>query len=482
MNESSSKATGQRLDSWKEIAAFFARDERTVKRWEKERNLPVHRVPGGGRGGVFAFTEELSAWLRSAQIGEAPSAEAEGQAGVRPPTEERSLQPTLPAAAPRTAAAVGAGASPLPRWAILACLMLAGVFVVYGFAWFFQVRSVQGHVLPDVSFRRYDPARREAEDLYLKGRYYWNKRTADDLVRAADYFSAATQRDPNYAQAFAGLADTYNLLREYSNMPPSQAFPLALNAAQKAVQLDDSLSDGHRALAFVEFNWNWDLAGAEREFRRAIELNPNDPVAHHWYATSLTALPRLSESVSEIEKARALDPSSRSIAADRALIYFVSGRDQQATEILQELEQTDPEFRSPHAYLQGIYWDQREYGKSLDEAEALARMFHDEKELAHVAEERERLKADGESAFLQGRLRDQLVEFRQGREDALAVAKTYEALGDNKKALEYLTKGYERHEPEVLYLRNAREFQALRDDPAFQNILQHVAAGGKEPL
>jgi len=476
-NDSLGKNTGQRLDSWKEIAGFFSRDERTVKRWEKERNLPVHRVPGG-RGSVFAFTDELTAWLRSAQIGEAAGQGTPTKSMASPVAESGILQSEATEIPPVVHSLV----SPVQRWVILVCALAASVFGVYGLSHFIHLRSVQGHALPNVSFRRPDPALRDAEDLYLKGRYYWNKRTADDLVRAADYFSAATQRDPSYAQAYAGLADTYNLLREYSDMPASQAFPLALNAAQKAVQLDDSLSDGHRALAFTEFNWNWDLEGGEREYRRAIELNPNDPVAHHWYATALVALPRLPECISEIEKARALDPSSRSIAADRAQLYFTSGQDQKALDILQEMEQTDPEFRSPHAYLQNIYWNHREYGKYLDEAEALARLHHDDKALAHLTEERDRLRAGGESAFLQGRLRDQLQEFRQGREDALMVARTYAALVDYKKAMEYLAKAYQRHEPEVLYLRNAREFQAVHDDPAFQNILKHVAAGGKEPL
>src|SRR5579883_3390180 len=289
----------------------------------------------------------------------------------------------------------------------------------YGFAHFFRVRPVQGHVLPNVSFRRYNPARLEAEDLYLKGRYYWNKRTADDLSRAADYFSAATQRDPTYAQAYAGLADTYDLMREYSNMPASQAFPLAVAAAQKAVQLDETLA---------EFHGNWDIAEGEREFRRAIELNPNDAVAHHWYATALMALPRLPEAVSEIEKARTLDPSSRSIAADRAQVFYASGRDQEAINILQELEETDREFRSPHAYLEGIYWDRKEYAKSLDEQEALAHLYQNEIVLKAVAADKERFEAGGESALLEGRLHDQLQELREGREDALNVASTYAIL------------------------------------------------------
>src|ERR1019366_4026317 len=141
----------------------------------------------------------------------------------------------------------------------------------------------------------------EAQDLYLKGRYYWDKRTPDDLNKAVDFFTQASIRDPNYAQAYVGLADCYNLLREYAAMTPEEAYPRALAAAKTAVELDDSSAEAHNSLAFVTFYWNWDVAGAEREFRRALELNPTYVVAHHWYATFLMTIGRLPEALEQID-------------------------------------------------------------------------------------------------------------------------------------------------------------------------------------
>jgi Tfp pilus assembly protein PilF len=471
-NELPQNPGNERLDSWKEIASFFARDERTVKRWEKERGLPVHRVPGGGRGTVFAFTAELSAWLRSSQMAGGSVTVSEGESVLAAPG---SLEkPTAVSGADESGASDWMSENAVRRWGLLTFALLAIFLGIYGLGRFIQIGSVQGHVLPNISFSRNVSSRHEAEDLYLKGRYHWNKRTAVDLTQAADYFSAAAQRDPSYAAAYAGIADSYNLLREYSSMPASQAFPLALAAGQKAVQLDDSLAEGHRALAFTKFHWQWDIRGGEREFRRAIELNPNDAVAHHWYATALLALPRYPEAISEIETARALDPGSRSIAADRALIFYSSGREQEGLEILQDLEKTDPDFLSPHAYLGRIYADRKDYRKSLDEREILAKMSRDDRELAEIAVSRQRLKTGGDGAYLEGLLADRLQEFNQGRGDALAVADAYTLLGRKKETLEFLEKAYQRHEYGLLYLRNNKHYAFLADDPAYQNLLQRI--------
>src|ERR1700690_4450127 len=137
------------------------------------------------------------------------------------------------------------------------------------------------------------PANREAEEFYLKGRFYWSKRTPDSLNKAVDSFTQAIVHDPNYAQAYVGLADSYNLLREYTLMPPSEAFPRALAAAKKAVELDPLSSEAHASVAFVSFYGMWDARTAEVEFQRAIELNPNNAVAHHWYATYLVSIHRV---------------------------------------------------------------------------------------------------------------------------------------------------------------------------------------------
>ena len=144
------------------------------------------------------------------------------------------------------------------------------------------------------------PANAGAEDLYLQGRFYWTKRTPDSLRKAVDFFAQAIVREPNYAPSYVGLADCYNLLREFSAMPASEAYPRALDAARKAVQLDDSSAEAHNSLAFVSFYWNWDAALADREFRRAIELNPNYVLAHHLRANFLMSMHRLPEALEEM--------------------------------------------------------------------------------------------------------------------------------------------------------------------------------------
>jgi tetratricopeptide (TPR) repeat protein len=463
---------GQRIDSWKEIAAFFGRDERTVKRWEKERHLPVYRVPGG-RGTVYAYTEELTAWLRSSQQREAPgpvvNSENGSKSGAAPedgishfPLETNT--PVLPGKSPATS----------KTWLFLGVGMLLLFVVLTGVPRFFQLRSVEGHLLPTVARRTVSAPHKEAEDLYLQGRYYWNKRTPEGLTLALDDFNKAAQLDPNYALAYAGQADCYNLLREYTSMPPSQAFPLAIKAATKAVELDDQLPEGHRALGFAYFYWNWDMAGGEREFRRAIELSPSDVEAHHWYATALLSAGRYSEAVTEIEQARRLDPMSSSIAADRAFIFFGNGRQDVAIQMLLQIEKSEPNFLSPYVYLKSGYFDRKEYLKSFEQAEMAARLSHDDKEITSIELSKKRFEEGGEHAMLEGRLADQLLQFQQGHASAVDVAKTYALLGQNKEALEYLQKGYQRHEYELITIGEWPGFNGIRQEPEFQDILKHL--------
>jgi DNA-binding winged helix-turn-helix (wHTH) protein/Tfp pilus assembly protein PilF len=146
-------------------------------------------------------------------------------------------------------------------------------------------------------------ANREAEDYYLQGRFYWNKRTPESLGQAVDSFTQAIVHDPTYSDAYVGLADCYNLLREYTMMPANEAYPRALAAAKKAVELNDRSSQAHASLAFVSFNGMWDSGMADEEFRRAIDLDPNNSNAHHWYATFLLSVRRLDESLNEIDRA-----------------------------------------------------------------------------------------------------------------------------------------------------------------------------------
>jgi tetratricopeptide (TPR) repeat protein len=460
-NELAQKSSGRKLDTWKEIAAFFGRDERTVKRWEKDRRLPVYRPPGGRRGTVYAFSEELTAWLRSSQdLVSLESPIAKKDSGVVPAAE------SLP---------VKASTAP-PWWRGYGIALAVLVLVLFGFARLFKLHEVQGRLLPSLSVRTSSATHKQAEDLYLQGRYHWNKRTPADLTLALDLFTKAIQLEPNYALAYAGKADCYNLLREYTGMPPSQAFPLAIAAAKKAIALDDSLAEGHRSLAFALFFWEWDVSGAEREFQRAIDLNPKDVEAHHWYATMLVSLSRYPEAINEIEQARKLDPLSSSVAADRAIILYHSGRTEEAIAILQELKTADPGFLSPARYLSNIYFEQRDFEKYFDEAEIAAKLIGDDHEVAVIQVLRKQFATSGEQAVLRSVLEDRLLALQRGRGDALSVAESYADLGRNQEAIEYLNKAYERHDYPLIEMVNSKTFEKLFNEPEYQDIVKRVYA------
>lgn len=465
--DSAQSSEDRRLDSWKEIAAFFGRDERTVKRWEKERGLPIHRVPGGGRGTVFAFAGELTAWLRSSQ--------------------QKQITDDLPKELPKFAATTVPSPEHVPeqillalRWGVIGTALALAVLLLaaYGFSRFYKLHSVHGHLLPSVTTRVSAADHQKAEDLYLQGRYHWNKRTPEDLTIAVDDFANSSRLDPNYALAYAGTADCYNLLREYTATPASQAFPLAIAAANKAIALDPSLSEGHRALAFALFNWNWDINGAESEFQRAIELNPRDVEAHHWYATALLSLARTSEAIRQIEIARQLDPNSSSVASDRAVILYSSGRVDEAIAILQELQNADPNFYSPPIYLAHMYFEQRQYDKYFEEGLRAANLSHDPQAVASIEASRKRYHNEGERAMLEDILEKQLDSFRQGRSSAVTVASCYAFLNDRKGVMEYLEKAYQRHDYELIAVRGWYVFRGMHDDPQFEELMKRVY--GKE--
>ncbi len=314
----------------------------------------------------------------------------------------------------------------------------------------------------------------EAENLYLEGRYYWNKRTPEDLNRAVDYFTQAVNRDPNYSKAYVGLADSYNLLREYSAMPAGEAYPLALAAASKAVQLDENSAEAHTSLAFVTFFWSWDAPGAEREFKRALALNPGDARAHHWYASFLLTCRRFPESLAEIENAQRLDPSSVAILADKAQILQVSGRTDQGLALLKRIETTDPSFASAHRYLSEIYFSRQDYPNYLAELKTTALLLHDSKELDIATAAERGFQTAGYNGMLASTL---AVQQRLNSEQALSgfhLAVTYARMHRKKDALLHLTGAYQQHDSLVLQLATEPSFDVLHDEPEYKSLVARI--------
>ena len=313
-----------------------------------------------------------------------------------------------------------------------------------------------------------------AEELYLQGRYYWNKRTPDDLKRAVDCFTQAVVRDPSYAKAYVGLADSYNLLREYSAMPASEAYPRALAAANKAVMLDDNSSEAYASLAFVTFFWSWDAAGAEREFKRALVLNPNDARAHHWYASFLLTCRRFPESLMEIETARRLDPSSVAILADKAQILNVSGQTDAAVILLKQIETAEPSFASAHRYFSEIYFSRRDYRNYLSELKKTAVLLQDQKALEISRAAEKGLAKRGYPGMLASMLAVQKTFNAEGNLSGYYLAVTYARMRNKKDALQYLHAAYDEHESLLLSVPTEPSFDVLHDDPGYRDLLARV--------
>ncbi len=420
------KARKTRLTTWKEVGAFFGKSERTVKRWETERGLPVHRLPGEARSVIYAEVSELEIWLQGA--GDDPAE-----------TMPRLARPVWPYAALATAVII----------AIAAIVMLP-------------------RLLDDAR-----PVPPEARALYLKGMADWQARTPESLNRAVDEFNGAIRVAPDYAQAYAGLANTYNLMREYTAMPASQAFPLARAAAEHAIRLDDHIASAHAALAFADFFGFWDSDAARREYQRALELDPDDANAQHWYATFLLSAGDFKGAMTHIEQARALNPDSVSIQADRGMIQaFFSLSDAEKT--LLAIEAAHPDFTSPHLYLSRIHYQQGDDAGFVRELEATGRLTGDAAGTA-VAEAAARgLKTGGRAGMLRAMLTVRLDQFRHGAAGAYGVAALYAQTGDTTDALAYVKLAIDRREFDVIDLGTDPRFAALRATPGYGEQLARL--------
>ena len=312
----------------------------------------------------------------------------------------------------------------------------------------------------------------DAYEAYLKGRYFWNQRTADGLKKAADYFNQAIEKDPNYAQAYAGLADSYALLGdwEYGVLAPKEAYPRAKAAATKAIELDSTLGEAHISLAFCLDGYDWDWESAGNEFRRGIELNPGYATGHHWYAWHLTALGRNGEAVAEIKKAESLDPLSLIISADLAEELLIAHRYDEAITQSRKTMDLDPRFAVAHYELGQAFVQKHMYNEAIAELQkAIALSGGSTTCTSNLAYAYAVSGSKNEAVKI---LNDLKNRSNHGVSNAPEIALVYVGLDEHDQAMAWLEKAFaERFNPGVL-LRPA--FDPLRSDPRFQDLLRRI--------
>jgi TolB-like protein/DNA-binding winged helix-turn-helix (wHTH) protein/Tfp pilus assembly protein PilF len=316
----------------------------------------------------------------------------------------------------------------------------------------------------------------EAYESYLKGRYFWNKRSADGLKAALAYFKQAIEEDPKYAQAYSGLADTYALLGDwqYAVMTPKEAFPQAKAAAIKALELDSTLGEAHNSLAFVLDGFDWDFDSAGKEFQRAIELNPGYASAHHWYAWHLSLLGRYDEAIAEMRKAENLDPLSLIINADLAELLVLAHSDDESVRQSRKTIEMDPNFALAHNQLAQAYLQKQMYAEAVAELKTAVQLSGGSP--AFIANLARGYVASGKRNEAVKLLGDLKKRSNPGYSNASEIAVIYASLGDTDQAMNWLEKGYdERFNPGVL-LRPG--FDPLRSDPRFQNLVRRIGLPG----
>lgn len=315
----------------------------------------------------------------------------------------------------------------------------------------------------------------EAYRLYLKGRFYWNKRTEDGLKRGIEYFQKAIESDPGYALAYAGLADSYNILASYSALAPKEAFPRAKAAAIRALELDDKLAEAHTSLAFIKFGYDWDWAESEREFKQAIQLNPGYAIAHNFYAVILAALGRFDEAMAQIKKAHELDPLSLPINTNLGwLLYLARRYDESIHQYLKTIE-LDEGFPLAHRRLAQTYERKQMYSEAVAEFQ---------KAITLSGEDVEVLSARGHFYAILGETEKanevlQRLHALEGSRyvPAYLVARIYLGLGDNDRVFELLDKAYQERYGYLAYLNVEPLFDRIRSDPRFSELVRRMGLG-----
>jgi TolB-like protein/Tfp pilus assembly protein PilF len=316
----------------------------------------------------------------------------------------------------------------------------------------------------------------QAFSHYSNGLFYWNKRTGEGIRKAIDYFEQAIEEDPNYAIAYVGLADCYNLLGYYSDVNPKEAFPKTREAAMKALEIDENLGEAHNSLAYFKERYEWDFPGAEKEFKRAIELSPGYATGHFWYGEFLTIMNRFDEAIEEMKKAVELDPISLIINSNYGWTLMLANQFDLALAQLRKTEEMDPSFPVVHQYYGFLYSNLGNYDEAIKRFEKAKELSSNSavslSNLGYAYAKRE--KTD-EAKRILGEMESISKERYVSPMHWVSI---YLGLGDKEKTLDYLEKAYEERDELMIFLNTRKnvedKFSTIRSEPRFQNLLKKI--------
>jgi len=320
-------------------------------------------------------------------------------------------------------------------------------------------------------------ANTEAYELYLKGRFFWNKRTGADLRTAIEYFNQALGKDPGYALAYAGLADSYDILHTYGAASPADSFPQAKAAAKKALELDDTLAEAHTSLAFALAYYDFDLERSLKEFERAIQLNPNYATARHWYGEFLGVIGRFDEGIAELKRAQELDPLSLIINADVGEVYTCARQYDKSIIQLRKTIEMDPRFYYAHWGLGKVWQLKGQLNEAIAEYRKAVELNDDPYVLGLLGQAYARVGQREEAQKIRARLSE---EAKSRYVHAYSFALMYLALGDKERALEEMERAYrERAGSDVFLIKVDPMLDDLRGNARFEALVAKVFAPKK---
>jgi len=570
----------ERLDSWKEIAAYLKCSERTVRRWEEE-GLPVHRHTHKKKPGIYAYKTEIDVWWRNGherlgQIEDAPEQPsavfrwrsprlAAGLAlsvllvalvtfavfqehqqtlhnapaphiqslavlpleNLSPDPEQeyfadgmtdtlitdlaqisslkvisrtssmryKGARKSLPQIAQelsvdgivegtvqrsgdhvRITAQLIHGPSDKHLWAHSYDGEVRDILTIQSEVARSIARQIEIQLTPSQHSRLASalPINRDAYELYLKGRFFWNKRDPESLNKALEYFQQSTEKEPGYAPSYTGLADTYSLLSAagYDVLPRAEAMEKARAAAGRALGIDDGLAEAHASLGYVMFSFDWDWPAAEKQFQTAIALNPNYSTAHQWYSDFLSDQGRTEQALAEAQSAVALDPLSLLANHYVARAQYFGRQFDQALETSQRILGMDPNFAIAHLRLGRAYAAKGMYHQAIPEFEEFARLSGDSP-LA-VASIGNALARSGDRDGAIRILKELAIRSREKRVPPMCFALVHIGLGDKDKAMAWLEKAYKERTDFLLVLKVDTLFDPLRSDPRFADLLRRI--------